>query len=96
MMKRVLRLAGLMALSSGGLLSGGLLSGGLLLGAGCFETPKPACAFLCGSDGACPDGYQCQPDKVCHLVRSGGRIAECDMPLPVDASVDAAVDAGPP
>ena len=53
-----------------------LLVLGVLL-AGCYETPKPACAFLCGSGGECPDGYQCSTDdNRCH------RLAE----LPHDSS----------
>ncbi len=37
-----------------------------LCAAGCYSPPEPVCGFLCGSDGACPDGYSCQLDKVCH------------------------------
>ncbi len=66
----------------------------------CYETPKPACQFLCGEGGACPEGYECDPaDTRCHRVESGGGLAECTDELPVipDASIDAElVDAGPP
>ena len=36
-----------------------------LLVVGCFDAPKPACAFLCGDDNACPDGYACAGDGWC-------------------------------
>jgi hypothetical protein len=66
-----------------------------LLFASCYQTPRPACAFLCGEDGACPDGYECGGDNRCHRVESDGSLAECPDPLPIDASepVDAAFDA---
>jgi hypothetical protein len=48
---------------------------------GCFETPKPNCSFACGPGNTCPDDYACQPDGICHLMRPGGRIAECDVPI---------------
>jgi hypothetical protein len=32
---------------------------------GCFDRPKPECAFLCGADNACPDGYSCAADNWC-------------------------------
>lgn len=38
---------------------------GALLVAGCYETPQPVCAFLCGTGDACPDGYDCAPDGFC-------------------------------
>jgi hypothetical protein len=58
----------------------GVASAGLPL-VGCFETPKPNCSFACGPGDSCPDDYACQPDGVCHLMRPGGRIAECDVPI---------------
>ncbi|HTM23305.1 MAG TPA: hypothetical protein VL172_22440 [Kofleriaceae bacterium] len=43
-----------------------LLPALLLLGlAGCFNQPKPDCAFLCGEASACPDGYSCAADGWC-------------------------------
>jgi hypothetical protein len=55
--------------------------------AGCYETPKPACVFLCGEGGACPDGYSCDSDdNRCHRVEAGGELAMCD-----DVLLDAAV-----
>jgi hypothetical protein len=73
----------------------------LLLFAGCYQTPKPACAFLCGAGGECPDGYECDTDNRCHRVESNGSLAECPDPLPIDANapidsstpLDAALDA---
>ncbi len=53
----------------------------------CFETPKPACVFLCGDGDACPEGYSCSADdNRCHRVESGGGLATCDDILH-DASV---------
>ena len=31
----------------------------------CYETPKPACAFYCGQDDACPADYRCAADGWC-------------------------------
>lgn len=45
-------------------LLGLLLLAGLALPA-CYDTPTPACAFLCGQGGACPDGYTCRADSWC-------------------------------
>jgi hypothetical protein len=65
----------------------------------CYETPKPACQFLCGEGDACPTGYECSiEDNRCHLVLAGGNLAECtdDIPDPIDANtppIDALADA---
>jgi len=62
-----------------------------LAGGGCFDKPKPACAFLCGTDNACPAGYSCATDGWCK--RDDMPNATCDE-LPADASVaDAAAEA---
>ena len=58
----------------------------LVLCAGCFDPRKPACAFLCGANGACPEGYMCGGDDRCHLVTAGGPAA-CEDPLPPDGTV---------
>lgn len=64
-----------------------LLLLGVLL-SGCYETPKPACIFLCGEGDACPDGYMCGAnDNRCHRVESGGGLASCPDSFPPDASV---------
>ena len=62
----------------------------------CYETPKPACMFLCGEGGACPDGYVCvSEDNRCHRSDPGGP-AECE-PLPSnDGSIDSATTDAPP
>lgn len=60
-----------------------------LLLVACYETPKPACLFLCGQGGACPEGYECSADdNRCHLVESGGGLAACPDPLPFDAALE--------
>jgi hypothetical protein len=60
----------------------------LALLAGCFNAPKPNCAFLCGEGNACPDEYQCSTaDNRCHLLLDNGDLAVCEDPLPVDGSV---------
>lgn len=77
--------------------------------AGCYDTPKPACAFACARDGTCPDGYGCDPqDQICHLQGPGGALQACDQPFldaaipdaaldapAIDAGTDAATDAAP-
>ena len=61
--------------------------------AGCYETPKPACAFLCGAGSACPDGYACSTaDNRCHLMESGGTLASCpDQLIDAARTIDSAV-----
>ncbi len=44
-----------------------LFGAGLLAGA-CFNPNQPACGFSCAQAGACPDGYTCGADKICHKV----------------------------
>jgi hypothetical protein len=63
---------------------------------GCFDEPRPACAFLCGPTGGCPDGYTCGgDDDRCHRVEAGGSLAVCEDQLPGDGgAVDAASDGG--
>lgn len=64
-----------------------------LLAAGCYETPKPKCAFLCSASTACPPGYACGGDGRCHLLVDGVP-AVCEDALPNDAGTfDAPVDA---
>ena len=65
--------------------------------AGCYETPKPACAFACARDGACPDGYACDPqDQICHRQLAGGALEACDPPFVDAAPPDARpIDASP-
>jgi hypothetical protein len=81
-----------------------------LLTAGCYDTPRPACGFACGSDRACPGGYVCGEGNRCRLpsvpdsqcVESMPAGAD-DMPvdaMPIDAApvampTDAAPDAMP-
>lgn len=76
---------------------------------GCFDPPKPACAFLCGTDSSCPSGYTCAGDGWCKrddvapsFVCEPGTVdaAVADAPATDAAEVDAAevdaamVDAG--
>jgi hypothetical protein len=70
-----------------------------LAAVGCYDQPQPACTFRCAAaDQACPSGYQCGGDDRCHLVMSGGGLAQCeeaDAPVQIDATAtaDAAIDA---
>ena len=54
----------------------------LLVIAGCYRPPQPACGFVCGTNGACPDDYACAADHRCHLAGVG-------------SLCESAVDAGP-
>lgn len=72
-----------------------------LLAVGCYETPKPNCAFLCGQSSPmgpadqCPEDYACGDDGRCHLVLDNGQLAMCETPLPFDAPrPDAPLDGG--
>lgn len=77
-----------------------IISGAALLGA-CFDKPAPACAFWCGTQGACPDGYRCAADEWCkredvpesHACGPGPTDAAPADAGPADASPDAG-DAG--
>jgi Bacterial Ig-like domain len=53
--------------------------------ASCYDVPKPACGFRCGSDGTCPSSYACATDGYCHAEGSGPSLT---CPL-VDAGIDA-------
>ena len=34
---------------------------------GCYDPPRPACGFVCGPAGACPEDYRCNvTDGRCH------------------------------
>lgn len=72
----------------------------VLCAAACFDTPRPECAFKCGPDADCPDGYACQTDGWCKRADVAPDF-ECAPPVPdaapiPDAGPDAAVpDAGP-
>jgi hypothetical protein len=75
-----------------------LALGGALAGAiipGCYEIPRPACGFLCGPGGACPDQYSCAADMYCHRNGTAPDLvcAHADAALPVDATADSPADA---
>lgn len=74
------------------LIAGALLACAAL--AGCYDTPRPDCAFLCAEGDVCPEGYFCAGDGWCK--RDG--VAEdfmCTLPIPDAAVADAsAPDAG--
>jgi hypothetical protein len=63
----------------------------------CFDTPKPACSFFCGTGGVCPADYQCATDGICKLAGLADDFA-CAGFVVADGSggpADAAVDATP-
>jgi hypothetical protein len=62
----------------------------MVFAAGCFETPQPVCAFLCGNGGDCPDGYDCAPDGFCKRADVNPNMACPGISIEIDASdVDA-------
>lgn len=69
-----------------------LLACALLLAPACYETPRPDCAFLCGPDEECPEGYSCE-EGYCKKDTAPESL-ECGDPL-VDASGAEEADAGP-
>jgi hypothetical protein len=79
--------------SLGVALGAALALGGALAGAiipACYEIPRPACGFLCGPGGACPDEYRCAADMYCHRNDTAPDLV-CTRPdaaLPVDATGD--------
>ena len=68
-----------------------------LAGAACYETPRPDCAFQCGADGECPEGYSCNQDGWC-VLDTAPEAVECGPDLTDDDDADAGedVDAGQP
>ena len=56
----------------------------------CYERFEPACGFVCGPDGACPEHYTCKADNHCH--KDG---TPPEMTCGIDAAVDAPPDAPP-
>jgi hypothetical protein len=64
--------------------------------AACYEVPQPDCGFVCGPDGACPDGYGCASDHYCHRAGTpdGLLCAHPDAAAP-DAPPDAMPDMMP-
>lgn len=77
------------------LLLAGLVAGSAVLH-GCFDRPKPACAFWCGDDGSCPDGYRCATDQWCKRndIFDDFECGPGPAPGDIDASPDD-VDAAP-
>lgn len=60
--------------------------------AACFDSPRPSCAFLCGNDLSCPEGYTCATDGWCKREGLADDFV-CDG-IAIDASVaDAPADA---
>lgn len=78
-----------------------IVSAAALLGA-CFDKPTPACAFWCGVQSACPDGYRCAADQWCkredvpESQECGPGPTQDAAPIPVDAAPGDAGDASPP
>ncbi len=65
----------------------------IVLATGCYETPRPECAFICGDNGACPADYSCRADNWCKRSDVQDTFV-CDTRA-VDAatSIDAAIGA---
>ena len=63
---------------------------------GCYDAPRPPCAFLCGAGGSCPTDYQCAGDGWCKREDLSPEYV-CDPAHQLDAApIDAApVDAAP-
>jgi hypothetical protein len=67
----------------------------LFLAPACYDTPRPVCAFECGPDEGCPEGYTCEAESGWCKLDDAPASAECEPSL-VDEDVDAgATDAEP-
>ena len=42
----------------------------------CYDVPQPACGFVCGTGGACPDDYTCNP-SINRCVLNGAPSTGC-------------------
>jgi len=56
----------------------------------CYSPAQPDCGFVCGTGGACPDGYTCASDGICHRDGTPASLvcavdARPDSPQPIDA-----------
>lgn len=60
-----------------------------LFSSACYDPPRPACAFLCGTDSSCPSAYYCATDGWCKRESVPDSFV-CDV-----ASVDASVADAP-
>ena len=65
-----------------------------LLASACYETPRPDCAFECGPEASCPEGYSCQAETGWCKLDDAPESLECEPSL-VEADEDD-VDAGTP
>jgi hypothetical protein len=63
----------------------------ILFASACYETPRPDCAFVCGPEQECPEGYSC--DEGYCKKDTAPESLECGDPL-VDAAPDDEADAG--
>lgn len=65
----------------------GILLAGHLILAACYTPYEPACGFVCGSGGTCPDDYTCNTnDSVCHLNGTSPATVCSNAPAPFDVS----------
>ena len=62
----------------------------LVTATGCYDAPRPNCAFLCTGNTACPDGYTCAADGWCKRDDVAPTFA-CET-VTVDAAVADATD----
>lgn len=60
----------------------------------CYDIPRPACGFVCGPSGECPDGYRCASEHYCHRDGASDSLVcrSPDAALPVDAAPDGMPD----
>jgi len=66
----------------------------------CYSPAQPDCGFVCGEGGACPDGYTCATDGICHRDGTPASLvcavdARPDSPQPIDAPPPDADTTGP-
>ena len=59
----------------------------------CFNPSQPGCAFSCAGDGACPSGYSCGTDLICHRDDGQGTCSIQTDAATSDAQTDAKTDA---
>ena len=64
-----------------------------LLASACYETPRPDCAFECGPDESCPEGYSCEDESGWCKLDDAPASTTCEPSL---VEGDGDVDAGIP
>ena len=68
----------------------------VMLASACYDTPRPDCAFECGPDEACPEGYTCEAESGWCKLDTAPESLECGPSLVEEDEPDGGPDASVP